>query len=314
MKKEQLKIKGLCFGEVLWDNLPNGKKLGGAPLNVAYHLNQLGVHTQIISCVGDDGPGNELIASCQELGVPTRLIATDQLHPTSSVEVHIDAVNDVTYDIVFPVAWDFIENTEAQVYAVQSADFLVFGSLCARNEVSFVTLKELLTIAKYKVLDVNLRAPHYSKERVLELLEYANLVKMNKEELIVIARWLGLPTSHTDSRLVDEIMERCGVDEVIVTYGAGGAVYHARLAKVRYHFPALSVTVKDTVGSGDSFLAAFLSARMGGREDLAIEDMMGFAATLSAFVTQSDGGCPHYDAKTINRFEWIHYLAKGEVS
>ncbi len=314
MRNEQLNIKGLCFGEVLWDNLPTGKKLGGAPLNVAYHLNKLGVPTQMLSRVGRDDNGQELIGNCQELGVPTELLQIDGEQPTSTVEVHIDAHKEVTYEIVYPVAWDFIQVNPAAIDAVKEADFFVFGSLSSRGAVSYDTLIQLLAFARYKVLDVNLRAPFYSKERIVELLGYADLVKMNKEELMMVSRWAELPDSDSDGRLVEQLMDRFSIDEFIVTYGASGAVYHAKHPAISYHFPAFAVDVKDTIGSGDSFLAAFLSKRMRSKREITIEETMGFAATVSAFVTQSSGACPSYDASTINRFEWIHYLARGEVS
>lgn len=314
MRREQLEIKGICFGEVLWDNLPTGKKLGGAPLNVAYHLNNLGLETQIISRVGKDQDGDVLITVCEERGIPTELLQVDKHHATSTVEVHVDEHLDVTYEIVYPVAWDFIALRKEDIEAVKNADFLVYGSLSSRNETSCHTLKELLKFAKYKVLDVNLRAPYYSQSHLLELLSYADLVKMNKEELGIIAQWLQLPIEYNDGQLVDQVMERFDIEEVIVTYGAAGAIYHARRAGIRYHFAAYQVDVKDTIGSGDSFLAAFLSKRMRNQADISIEETMGFAATLSAFVTQSAGACPSYNSNTINRFEWIHYLGRGEVN
>lgn len=313
MKSEQLAIKGVCFGEVLWDNLPTGKQLGGAPLNVAYHLNKLGIETQMLTRVGQDRNGDELIALCDELGIPTRLFQVDPEQATSTVEVHIDEQKDVTYEIVYPVAWDHIELVESDVSVIQQADFLVFGSLSSRNDVSYHTLKQLLQVAKYKVLDVNLRLPFYSKARVLELLGYADLVKMNREELGIIAQWLELPKEDNDGKLVEQVMQRYAMDEVIVTYGAAGAIYHAKRAAISYHFHAYQVDVKDTIGSGDSFLAAFLSKRMRNNAGAGIAEIMGFAATLSAFVTQSTGACPSYDAPTINHFEWIHYLGREEV-
>lgn len=314
MRNEQLNIKGLCFGEVLWDNLPTGKKLGGAPLNVAYHLNKLGVPTHMLSRVGSDDNGQELIRNCQELGVPTELLQIDREQPTSTVEVHIDAHKEVTYEIVYPVAWDFIQVSSPAIDVVKEADFFVFGSLSSRGAVSYGTLKQLLAFARYKVLDVNLRAPFYSKERVLELLGYADLVKMNKEELMMVSRWAELSAFDSDARLAEQLMDRYGIEELLVTYGASGAVYHSQHPAISFHFSAFAVDVEDTIGSGDSFLAAFLSKRMRSMHEIAIEETMGFAATLSAFVTQSAGACPSYNASTISRFEWIHYLARGEVS
>ncbi|MGJ1387066.1 carbohydrate kinase family protein [Sphingobacterium spiritivorum] len=314
MNNEQLTMKGICFGEVLWDNLPTGKKVGGAPLNVAYHLNKLGLETQMLTRVGKDKDGKELMSVCQALGIPTQLFQVDIEHVTSTVEVHIDEQKEVTYEIVYPVAWDYIQLQDTDLDMIRNVDFLVFGTLSSRHEISCNTLKYLLQVVKYKVLDVNLRIPFYSKERVLELLDYADLVKMNREELGIIARWLELPLTDYDGQLVEQIMQRYEIDEMIVTYGVAGAIYHARRASISYHFPACPVDVKDTIGSGDSFLAAFLSKRIQKGVDISIEEAMSFAATLSAFVTQSTGACPSYDACTLNRFEWIQYLERGKVN
>jgi len=299
-------IKGFCFGEVLWDNLPTGRKLGGAPLNVAYHLNKLGVHTDMLTRVGDDPAGRDLLETCASLGVPMRFFQRDAEHPTSTVEVRMDENRDVRYDIVFPVAWDYISCGEAEQEAVRQADFFVFGSLSARNGESRQTLLALLDAARYKVLDLNLRAPHYDRERVFELLHRADLLKMNEEELAFVSRWLGIPEERTDGQKAEQIMDAFDVPEIIATYGASGSVYHSRIGKFSYHFPAVRVEVNDTIGSGDSFLAAFLSQRC--RQDRAIgpEEIMEFAATLSAFVTLSSGACPAYDAQTINRFRWLN--------
>ncbi|EEI93342.1 kinase, PfkB family [Sphingobacterium spiritivorum ATCC 33300] len=310
MKIEQLAIKGICFGEVLWDNLPTGKKLGGAPLNVAYHLNKLGIETRMLTRIGKDKNGDELIKLCRALGVPTKLFQVDEVHATSIVEVRIDEHKEVNYEIVYPVAWDYIQLQESDLEVIQKVDFMVFGSLSSRHEISYNTLKHLLKVSKYRVMDVNLRAPFYSEVRVLELLGYADLVKMNREELGIIAEWLKLPGSDSDSQLVEKLMQQYAIGEVIVTYGAAGAVYHAGQGSMRYHFPAYLVDVKDTIGSGDSFLAAFLSKRMRNSTEISIEETMSFAATLSAFVTQSIGACPNYDSGTINRFEWIQYLGR----
>lgn len=308
MKNEILNIKGVCFGEVLWDNLPTGRKLGGAPLNVAYHLNKLGIPTDMLTRVGEDADGEDIMTLCAELAIPLTLFQKDNKYPTSTVEVHIDENKDVRYDIVFPVAWDNIALGEKEIETVRQADFFVFGSLSTRHNATYQTLKSLIQVANYKVLDVNLRAPHYTAERIFELLGYADLVKMNEEELGFVAMWLGLPGTDTDARKAEAVMTTFDINELIVTYGAKGAIYHSRLGKFSYHFPALRVEVKDTIGSGDSFLAAFLSQRCRQDKQATPEEMLEFATTLSAFVTQSTGACPSYDAPTINRFVWLNSL------
>ncbi|WP_346083599.1 carbohydrate kinase [Sphingobacterium ginsenosidimutans] len=306
MKNLNKSIQGVCFGEVLWDNLPTGKKLGGAPLNVAYHLNKLGVVAQMLTRIGRDENGYELLTVCEQLGIPTAFFQYDDSLPTSTVEVTIDADRNVQYDIVYPVAWDRITAEPALLEAVSKADFLVYGSLACRDDVSFQSLLTLLKEACFRVMDVNLRAPFFAPHRVHELLRYADLVKMNAEELHIIAEWSGAPSTYTDQQRVDLLLDCFSIQEAIVTYGAAGAVYHHKKANISYHFPALKVQVEDTIGSGDSFLAAFLTKRFQMAEGVALEEVLEFAATLSGFVTQSSGACPAYNAADINRFHWLN--------
>src|SRR5690606_24404739 len=308
MKNEILNISGVCFGEVLWDNLPSGRKLGGAPLNVAYHLNKLGIHTEMLTRIGEDKDGEDIMTLCAELAIPLTLFQKDNKYPTSTVEVDIDENKDVRYEIVFPVAWDYIALGEKEIETVNKADFFVFGSLSTRHHASYQTLQMLIKVANYKVFDLNLRAPHYTKERICELLGYADLVKMNEEELGFVAAWMGFSDADTDTAKAEAVMTTFNISELIITYGAKGAIYHSWLGKFSYHFPALKVEVKDTIGSGDSFLAAFLSQRCRQDKQVTPEEMLEFATTLSAFVTQSTGACPSYDEVTINRFVWLNSL------
>lgn len=303
--------KAVCFGEVLWDNLPSGKKLGGAPLNVSYHLNRLGVPTAMLTRIGEDDNGVEIEALCQNLGVPTVLFQKDKVHSTSTVEVEIGEDKEVHYEIVFPVAWDFIQSDAKASDIVKNADFFIFGSLSSRNEISYATLLEILEVANYKVFDVNLRTPFYTKERVLELLSKTDLVKMNKLELQTIATWVDLDMDRDVDR-VWALMDIYQLQEAVITYGAEGAVYYSKALDLVYHFPAYRVEINDTIGSGDSFLAAFLTKRFEAKSDLLIEDVMDFSAMISGFVTQSSGACPPYEQNDINRFQWLNPLYKAK--
>jgi len=306
MKDEKLNLNGVCFGEVLWDNLPEGRKLGGAPFNVAYHLNKLGIHAKMLSRVGTDANGDDIVELSTQLGLPLDLVQRDTELPTSTVEVHIQPNKDVRYEIVFPVAWDNITCGEKEIEAVRNADFFVFGSLSTRNDPTYQSLKTLLMEAQYKVLDVNLRPPFYTQERIFELLRYADLVKMNEEEQDLIAEWLTLPHGLNDREKAEHIMDAFQIPELIVTFGAAGAIYHSTIKGFSFHFPAMKIDVVDTIGSGDSFLAAFLSQRCRRDKEMLPEEILEFAATLSGFVTQSAGACPSYDAATINRFQWMN--------
>ncbi len=280
--------KAICFGEILWDNLPSGRLAGGAPMNVAYHLRKLGVDTSLISRVGDDEEGKELVNFIASIGIPAEKIQIDQQHATSEAIATLQTNNEMSYDIVAPTAWDFIawqDNFEKQVAA---ADVFVFGSLAARNEASKQTLISLLANAKFSVFDVNLRAPHYSKETVAELLSKADFAKLNENEIVTLGEWFTQQTN--ENNVVKTLMEQFKIAEILVTKGADGGTYYSNLQIINYK--AEKVEVVDTVGSGDSFLAAFLSKKLAGEP---IEDCLKFAAKLAGFITSQKGACPSYN-------------------
>ncbi len=295
--------KVVCFGEVLWDNLPTGRKPGGAPMNVAYHLNRLGVQSAVVSRVGRDAAGEELVAFLQHIGIDTSFVQRDPAYPTSQVLASIGADNEVSYDIVAPVAWDFIDYETAFATAVGDADVLVYGSLVARNDRSRETLLRLLDSARYRLFDVNLRAPHYRPETIDLLLQHADAVKLNSHELVLVSGWLGNKAGN-EYLGIGLLQDRYGLSEIIVTKGAQGASYYTPTA--RYDYPAVPVQVKDTVGSGDSFLAAFLAQKLRGESN---DNMLAFATALGAYVTTQSGACPPYSPLDLNRFMWEKYLA-----
>lgn len=286
----------VCFGEVLWDNLPAGRQPGGAPMNVAYHLNKLGISGSIVSRVGNDENGVSLLQALKKLDLGTAYCQVDELNKTSTVEVNIGLNNEVTYEIVFPVAWDFIEPDPRILALTGKADALVFGSLAGRNEISRSTLLELLDLAKYRVFDVNLRAPYYGEEYLHTLLGKTDLLKLNYQELTEIASWYADDCKEEGSG-VKLLQDKFGIKEVIVTKGGAGASFYSQ--DQVYNQAAYQISVADTVGSGDSFLAAFLSERL---KDKSIEESLKFAAALSAFVTTHSGACPVYQLSDVSGF------------
>ncbi len=294
--------KVVCFGEVLWDMLPSGKKPGGAPMNVAYHLNRLGVQSTIISRIGDDEAGRELSSFLESIGLPTENIQIDGKHETSKVMASIGADNEVSYEIIAPVAWDFIQYEERFSTLLQAADVLVYGSLVARNEASRNTLLSLLGKARYRLFDVNLRAPHYTPAVIDQLMQTADAIKLNIHELVTVSGWLG-NRSGNEYTGIGLLQDHYGLQEIIVTKGAQGASYYT--PNSRHDYPAVSVDVKDTVGSGDSFLAAFLAQKLRGESS---EHMLEFATALGAYVTTQSGACPPYSRTDLNRFMWEKYL------
>ncbi|WP_028297100.1 carbohydrate kinase family protein [Olivibacter sitiensis] len=296
--------KVVCFGEILWDMLPSGPKAGGAPMNVAYHLRRLGIKSEMISRVGEDEMGRRLTDRLQDMGLSTEYIQIDKEHHTSEVIATIGTDNEVSYDIIAPVAWDFIEYEDRFAKLVSEADILVYGSLVARNATTRDTLYRLVDQAKMRLFDVNLRPPHYTRETLEYLLHRSEIVKLNINEMRIISGWLGNITGD-EAVGVALIQQEYGIKEIVLTKGGDGASYY--IQNEQHSMKAYPVTVKDTVGSGDSFLAAFLSQKL---QVKPIEEMLDFASALGAYVTTQEGANPDYKATDLNRFMWEKYLEK----
>jgi len=297
MSKEIISVA--CFGEVLWDTFPGEiKRAGGAPFNVAYHLNKMGINAYMISSVGEDTLGHELINKITAWNISTDGIQISTEHPTSQVIATIDEHHDAHYEIVENVAWDFIKALPADQEKLTMMDALVFGTLAARNQASRNTLFELIEASKFNIFDINLRPPHYSTELIEALLHKSHLAKFNKAELRMILDYLGKAyKDEIDS--VRFIQEKFKIEEVIVSKGSRGALYVC--ADAVYDYPTISVQVKDTVGSGDSFLAGFIAKRL--EKDTSAHDIMTNAVFLGAFVTSQEGACPEYDLEQFNVFK-----------
>lgn len=279
----------VCYGEVLWDIFPTKTKPGGAPMNVAYHLRKFGVDSRMISRVGNDEAGEKLLKLLTEWNIPIENCQIDQAHETGKVIATVLPGNEMSYSIHSPVSWDYITSGVDNDSLVSEAEAFVYGSLVTRNETSRETLYKLIEKAKFNVFDINLRQPHYSPEIIEYLLGKCNLLKMNESELELITTWFS---NKKDNELsaVRFLQEKFNIDEVIVTKGAEGASYYTKSES--YSFPAFEVKVKDTCGSGDSFLAAFLSKKFEGESP---ETCMIYATGLGAFVASHEGACPAYD-------------------
>ncbi len=293
--------KVFCFGEVLWDNLVTGRRIGGAPLNVCYHLSKNNIQSYIISQIGADSNGKELLSGLHNLAVDTRYI-TQSVYPTSTVEVHLLENTKVEYEIVEEVAWDYIPYSKVLAQAISESDAFVFGSLAVRNTESRRTLFKYAEHARWRVFDINLREPFYSKEIIEQLIISCHTMKINDDELIIIAKWFQIP-SDQEQKIIDTLFTLFpDLKEIILTKGACGAAYYSR--DLMLEIDAISVQVKDTVGSGDSFLAAFIAHRLHGD---AVYESLQAAVLLSAYVATRSGGCPSYSAEDINTFKNIHH-------
>lgn len=286
----------ICFGEVLWDMLPTGKVAGGAPMNVAHHAKQLGTQSTMISSVGQDALGDGLIEFLEAKEIPTHLVQRSKTFPTSVVKVHLDEKGAASYEIVEGVAWDDIELTEGMQSAVEGADALVFGSLVTRGETSRASLQELLQRAKLRIFDVNLRAPHYSPASIEALLRHADVIKTNDEELELLAEWFG--QSKEMPGMTQYLLDKFDLQKVIVTRGSNGAA--CRDHNGWHEHPGYPVTVKDTVGSGDSFLAGFITSMLFGKSTL---DCLDFGCAVGALVATHSGGTPQISPDMVVAFQ-----------
>ncbi|HKK46544.1 MAG TPA: carbohydrate kinase [Balneolaceae bacterium] len=276
-----------CIGEVLWDSLPMGLFLGGAPLNVSFHLGQLGEEVNIISRVGNDRLGKEVLRRIKGKGLPTDLIQQDEVLETGIVEVQLDKQGNPDYNIIEPVAWDKIEVTPEMENVVGESWAIVFGSLALRNNRSRETIYSLLDTDILKVFDINLRAPFYDKQIIQGSLVKADILKLNEDELNQLIDWFSLPKEYR--KAVETVAERFALSFVVVTKAADGAILFNN-GKWAEH-GGFKVDVKDAVGAGDAFLAALLK---GIRREKAIDEMLIFANAAGAYVASQSGATPEY--------------------
>ncbi|CAA7386049.1 carbohydrate kinase family protein [Chryseobacterium fistulae] len=291
----------VCFGEILWDIFPHGSRAGGAPFNAAYHIHKSGIDVKMLSKVGDDELGQKLLDQIKNWGLATDYIQIDNEHPTSTVIATIDEDNEASYDIVNHVAWDYINILPIHEELISKADAFIFGSLSARNEKTQETLFKLIEHAKLTIFDVNFRPPYMDVECIKFLLHKADIVKMNKAEMKQIIQFLEKEYTDEENGAL-AIMEYFNIKEIVLTKGSQGARYF--INNRNYNFAALPIVISDTVGSGDSFLAGFISKRIQGKSQ---EEIMKEAIALGAFITSKAGACPEYDYQEFEDFRDWNY-------
>lgn len=286
----------ICFGEVLFDVFPTHKKIGGAPLNVALRLASLGIDAQIISRVGNDEIGKELLDFIKKNGVATDTIQIDENLSTGQVIVQLNEKGSASYTINYPVAWDKIICIPEDEIRVKKADALVFGSLVCRDPISQNSLLEIINYAKYAVFDVNLRAPFYTKEILINLMMQSDFIKFNDDELYEISAFLNSPYHSLEQNILF-IAEKTNTKHICVTKGSHGAVlfYNEKM----YYNSGYKIDVVDTVGSGDSFLAGLLSKLLYEENP---QEAIDFACALGAIVAKNEGANPKISSKEINDF------------
>ena len=288
--------KVICFGEILWDVFPGGEKIGGAPLNVALRIKSLGIATTIVSKVGKDQLGKRLIDFIHQQGIGTEYIQQDAQFETGKVNVTLDQNGAASYEIAYPAAWDKIDLVPTLEEEVAQADLFLFGSLVTRDVVSKKSLLSLLKKASFKVFDVNLRAPHYSQTLIEDLMQKADLIKFNDEELAEISKAMGYQEKSLEKQL-RFISVKTNTLKVCVTKGGDGALL--LLNDQLYDQKGFPIKVVDTVGAGDSFLAILLEGLL---TDKAPEIALENACAMGAMVASSTGANPKITPEELHHF------------
>ena len=251
-----------AIGEVVWDIFPDRKALGGAPVNVAYHLNALGLETRVITRVGRDRLGEKTLARLAGLGLDTAWIQRDDELATGTVKVSLSADNEPAFEIVAPAAWDAIDRDEALAGVAGDSFALVFGTLAQRDPRSRAAIRALWSRAESCFYDVNLRPPFTTRELVLDSLAAAHIVKVNETELTELGKWSAI-TAADKTGLAESLRQQYNLRALVVTEGGAGCW----LATEQGFFfePGRKITVADTVGAGDAFFSAFIAACLAGQ-------------------------------------------------
>ena len=277
--------KIVCFGEVLWDVFPTHKTIGGAPLNVALRLKSFQNDISLISCLGDDTSGKELKLELEKFSI-SYYLQTDKEYKTSTVAISLDKNGSASYLIHKPCAWDNIQVNNELKSLVKNSDAFIFGSLVARSNTSRNTLITLLDISKFSVFDVNLRSPHYQISSIQILMNAANFIKFNDDELKEISMSLGYQSASIEQTILF-IAKKTNTTSIAVTLGSKGAIlfYEERF----FYCKGYQVEVADTVGSGDSFLATLIDALLKDEDpQLAIDK----SCAVGALVAKNKGANP----------------------
>lgn len=285
----------VCFGEMLWDILANGRVPGGAPMNVAYHLKKLGTEPALISRIGNDECGSALLDYLKKHFISIDFIQTDPLSETGRVIAKLMANNEVQYTIKQSAAWDNIQPVHQYEKLVSEASYFVFGSLITRNSISKNTLYELTDLAKFNVMDINLRSPFIDKRNIEYLLNKVSMLKLNTEELLMVSGWYG--NYKNDEERILMIQDRFHIPDIVLTKGEKGALFFKQ--GLMYGHSGYTVNVADTIGCGDAFLAALLTKlSMGDSPAAALE----FSCGLGALIAGKKGGCPEYQPEEVSQF------------
>ena len=288
------------IGEALWDVLPEGKKIGGAPANFAYHVSQFGLESLVVSAVGDDALGEEILTDFREKNL--QCIVPEVAFPTGTVQVTVDAAGVPSYDIRQNVAWDNIPFTEELRRLAGQTCAVCFGSLAQRSRVSRNAIQSFLDAMPggdgvYRIFDINLRQNFYGRETICDSLRRCNILKINDEELSIVSRMFGFQGTDMQENC-RKLLDEYGLKMVILTCGVNGSYVFTPGAVSFAATP--EVRVADTVGAGDSFTAGFIAGLLKG---LPVSESHRLAVDVSAYVCTQNGAMPELPEALIHRTE-----------
>jgi len=277
------------MGEALWDVLPEGKKIGGAPANFAYHVSQFGFNSRVVSAVGDDKLGNEILDNFSEKNL--NFLIEKVPYPTGTVQVELDDEGIPCYDIKEGVAWDNIPFTPALEELAKQTRAVCFGSLAQRSVVSRETINKFLDAmpddnGQLRIFDINLRQNFYTKEILCNSMERCNILKINDEELVTVSRMFGYPGIDLQDKCWI-LLAKYNLKMLILTCGVNGS-YVFTPGEISF-VETPKVEVADTVGAGDSFTATFVAAILKGKK---VSDAHKLAVEASAYVCTQNGAMP----------------------
>ena len=289
----------VACGEILWDILPSGVVLGGAPFNFVYRINSLGDLGIMVSRLGSDDLGRQAYEKVVSLGLETNCLQWDDLHPTGTVNVSFDSDNNPDYVIVTDVAYDSIEPRSLNVEAAQKADCFCFGTLIQRSEKSRSTVGELLDHAgsSMKFLDINFRKNCYDRESVLYSLDKAEVLKLNEDEVHELARMLNI-SSNAIPEFCEEVLSRFSLRYCLVTLEKMGAFAMSDSGEKKYS-PGYRVKLVDSLGSGDAFSAGFIHSILRGAS---LHDACEAGNVLGAMVAEQRGATAPITIEDIKAF------------
>jgi len=288
MKRKNSKFTVVGIGEILWDIFPDGRQLGGAPANVAYHAQALGSSGIIVSSVGNDEPGKEIITHLEQLKLDCNFISVDPVHSTGLVTVSLNENGLPGYIIHENAAWDFIKPDERLMKLAGRTDAVCFGSLCQRSDVSGNTVRQFIASTKsgcIKVFDINLRQSFWNKNLIHEMLEMSDILKLNDEELKTLGDLFNITGSETEKLI--HLCNKYSLGLIALTKGEKGSRLFAK-NKDSVH-PGFPVQIADTVGAGDSFTAALILGLLHGKNPDEINE---HANRVACFVCSQKGATP----------------------